>query len=128
MKSSIRIGAYDAGGYNTPDMGASQAGAKRRQMLETFVAENPGDAFGRYGLAMECMKEGDVAAAETHFKQLLATHADYVAAYYQYGRMLATINRIAEAREVFTMGVARAQQAGEEHARQELQAALDEIS
>ena len=97
-------------------------------MLEQFVEKNPKDAFGRYGLAMECVKEGDVAAAETHFKQLLAAHADYVAAYYQYGRMLATINRIAEARNIFAAGIARAQQAGEEHARQELQAALDEIS
>jgi thioredoxin-like negative regulator of GroEL len=97
-------------------------------MLEQFIEKNPDDAFGRYGLAMECLKEGDVAAAEAHFKQLLASHADYVAAYYQYGRMLATINRIADAKDVFTAGVARAQQAGEEHARQELQAALDEIS
>lgn len=97
-------------------------------MLEQFVEKNPGNAFGRYGLAMECVKEGDVAAAEAHFKELLASHADYVAAYYQYGRMLAAINRIAEARNIFAAGVARAQQAGEEHARQELQAALDEIS
>lgn len=97
-------------------------------MLEQFVEKNPGEAFGRYGLAMECMKEGDVSAAETHFKQLLADHPDYVAAYYQFGRMLATTNRVAEAREVFSSGISRAAQTSEEHARQELQAALDEIS
>lgn len=108
-------------------MGPSQAGAKRRQILEEFVEKNPLDAFGRYGLAMECMKEGDSAAAEAHFKRLLADHADYVAAYYQFGRLLAASNRVAEARQIFAAGVARAQQAGEEHARQELQAALDEL-
>lgn len=97
-------------------------------MLEQFVEKNPGDAFGRYGLAMECMNESDVAAAETHFTKLIADHADYVVAYYQYGRMLAGANRITEAREIFTAGMARAQQAGEEHARQEMQAALDDLS
>jgi predicted Zn-dependent protease len=96
-------------------------------MLEHFVAKNPNDAFGRYGLAMECMNENDAEAAESHFKKLIADHADYVAAYHQYGRMLAGANRIAEAREIFTTGVARAQQAGDEHARQEMQAALDEL-
>ena len=96
-------------------------------MLEQFIAKNPLDAFGRYGLAMECMKEGDLAVAETHFKQLINTHAEYVAAYYQYGRMLAAGNRGAEARRVFVEGILRAEQSGEEHARQELQAALEEL-
>lgn len=96
-------------------------------MLEQFVANNPFDAFGRYGLAMECVKEGDVAAAETHFKQLLGSHAEYVAAYYQYGRMLSAGHRAAEARRVLAEGIVRAQQAGEEHARLELQAALEEL-
>ncbi|HKF53035.1 MAG TPA: tetratricopeptide repeat protein [Candidatus Acidoferrales bacterium] len=109
-------------------MTASQAGANRRQMLEKFVEKNPLDAFARYGLAMECAKEGDAASAETHFKQLLGDHAEYVAAYYQFGRLLALSNRIAEAREIFSAGIARAAQAGDEHARQELQAALDELS
>lgn len=109
-------------------MSASQAGANRRQVLEKFVEKNPLDAFARYGLAMECTKEGDMAAAETHFKQLLSDHADYVAAYYQFGRLLALSNRVAEAREIFSAGIACAVKTGEEHARQELQAALDELS
>ncbi len=96
-------------------------------MLEQFVEKNPNDAFARYGLAVECVNEGDLAAAEANFKQLLANHPEYVAAYYQFGRMLAGANRPAEAREIFTAGVAHAAQAGDEHARQELQAALDEL-
>ena len=106
-------------------MGASQAGAKRRQMLEQFVEKNPRDSFGRYGLAMECMKERDIAAAETHFQKLIADHSDYVAAYYQYGRMLAAENRIEEAKKILTEGVASAEQASDAHAHQEMQAALD---
>ena len=72
-------------GYNTTIMNTPQVSKSRRQMLEEFVAKNPADAFGRYGLAMECMKTGDSAAAEENFKELIDAHADYVAAYFQYG-------------------------------------------
>ena len=96
-------------------------------MLEEFVAKNPADAFGRYGLAMECIKTGDSAAAEKNFKQLIAAHSDYVAAYFQYGQMLAKLGRIDDARKTLTEGVSQAIRTGEEHARQELQAALDDL-
>lgn len=96
-------------------------------MLEEFVKKNPSDAFGRYGLAMDYLKSGDIAAAEDNFKQLIGAHADYVAAYFQYGQMLAKIGRIADARKTLTEGVVQATRSGEEHARSELQAALDEL-
>ena len=97
-------------------------------MLEEFVAKNPADAFGRYGLAMECLKTADSPAAEDNFKQLIAAHADYVAAYFQYGQMLAKMGRIDDARKTLAEGVSQATRTGEEHARNELQAALDELA
>ncbi len=97
-------------------------------MLEQFVEKNPRDAFGRYGLAMECMKEGDIGGAEVHFKKLITDHPDYVAAYYQYGRMLAAENRAEDAKKILIQGVSRAEQAGDAHAQQEMQATLDELS
>ncbi|MDE3137741.1 MAG: hypothetical protein KGL59_14275, partial [Acidobacteriota bacterium] len=57
----------------------------RRQKLEAFVAAHPNDAFGRYGLAMECVREGDNETAAGHFRQLLESHPDYVAGYFHYG-------------------------------------------
>jgi len=92
------------------------------------VQKNPGDAFARYGLALECVNENDFGAAEMHFKRLIAAHADYVAAYYQFGRMLAAQNRANEAREILAEGLARAATAGDAHARDEMQAALDELN
>jgi len=96
-------------------------------MLEEFVAQNPADAFGRYGLAMECMKTGDTAAAGENFAKLIAAHSGYVAAYFQYGQMLAKLGRIDDARKTLAEGVSQATRTGEEHARQELQAALDDL-
>ena len=65
----------------------------RRELLETFVAQKPDDAFSRYGLAMECMNTGDAAAAEGNFRELLQRNADYVPAYLMYAQMLAKESR-----------------------------------
>jgi len=108
-------------------MNTPQVSKSRRQMLEEFVAKNPADAFGRYGLAMECMKTGDTSAAEENFTKLIAAHSDYVAAYFQYGQMLAKMGRIDDARKTLTQGVSQATETGEDYARSELQAALDEL-
>lgn len=97
-------------------------------MLEKFVASHPDDAFGRYGLAMECAKQDDNAAAEAHFKQLISSHPEYVAAYFHFGQLLAKLGRVVEARTIFAEGVARASASGDAHARSEMQAALDELA
>jgi len=99
----------------------------RRQMLEEFVAAKPNDAFARYGLAMDCANAGDKVDADTHFKALLDTHPDYVAAYFQYGQFLGRTGRIAEARSTLTAGIATALRTGDDHARSEMEAALAEL-
>ena len=103
----------------------------RRQMLEEFVASKPTDAFARYGLAMECSNTGDAAAADENFKALMASHPDYVAAYFQYGQFLVAKSgrtSFSEARAALTTGIAVAQRTGDDHARSEMEAALQEIS
>jgi hypothetical protein len=97
-------------------------------MLEGFVAAKPGDAFALYGLAMECANVGDTAAANDHFKSLIETHPDYVAAYYQYGQMLARLGRTDEARNTLRVGIATTLRTGDEHARSEMEAALADLS
>ena len=99
----------------------------RREMLEQFVAGHPDDAFGRYGLAMECAQAGDNSAAEANFKKLMSSHPEYVAAYFQFGQFLAKLGRAEEARAILSAGIERAAAAGDGHARSEMQAALDEL-
>jgi tetratricopeptide (TPR) repeat protein len=98
----------------------------RRAMLEEFLAANPADAFARYGLALECVSAGDGAAAEVHFRQLLAAHPEYVPGYYHYGQLLVKLARGADAQHTFRQGIAAAQKAGDAHALSELEAALEE--
>ena len=99
----------------------------RRQMLEEFVNAKPNDAFARYGLAMDCANAGDAAAADKHFKALIGTHPEYIAAYFQYGQFLARTNRTDAARSTLTTGIATAMRTGDDHARSEMEAALAEL-
>jgi predicted Zn-dependent protease len=99
----------------------------RREMLKEFVAAKPGDAFARYGLAMECANSGDTAAADEHFKALLAGHPNYVAGYFHYGQFLAKGGRVDDARSTLSTGIATARRTGDDHARSEMEAALAEL-
>jgi cytochrome c-type biogenesis protein CcmH/NrfG len=106
---------------------AAQQQKSRRQMLEEFVAANPNDAFALYGLALDCANNGDNDAALGHFQKLNATHPEYVAGYQQHAQLLARLARTDEARKVFQGGIAAALKAGNDHARSEMQTALDEL-
>jgi tetratricopeptide (TPR) repeat protein len=101
-----------------------QTQKSRRDALESFLLQKPDDAFARYGLALECIKLGDNDAAADHFQKLLAAHPGYVAGYFQYGQFLARIGREEEARRLLSDGIVVASQAGDMHARDEMQAAL----
>jgi predicted Zn-dependent protease len=100
----------------------------RRHTLEEFVAQKPDDAFSRYGLALECIKDGDSAAADQHFRALIERNADYIPGYQMYGQFLAREERKEEARKVLTAGIAAATKAGNQHARSEMEALFNELA
>ena len=100
----------------------------RRQMLEEFVAQKPDDAFSRYALAMECMNSGDPASADTHFRALLASNADYIPAYLMYAQFLARESRPAEAKQILSTGIAAATKKGDQHATSEMEALLNDLA
>jgi cytochrome c-type biogenesis protein CcmH/NrfG len=99
----------------------------RRQMLEEFLAKKPDDAFSRYGLALDYVNSGEMAAADGHFKLLLEKNSDYVPAYLMYAQMLAKESRTAEAKQVLAAGISAASKAGNQHARSEMEALLAEL-
>lgn len=100
----------------------------RRQLLEEFVAREPNDAFSRYGLALECMNNGDPASANIHFRTLLERNADYVPAYLMFAQLLARESRSDEARQVLTSGIFAAEKKGDAHARSEMESLLHDLS
>jgi predicted Zn-dependent protease len=100
----------------------------RRQKLEQFLAQHPNDAFSLYGIALECLQLGDMAAAEGHFKTLLEANPEYVPGYQMYAQTLAQHNRVEEAKAVLGRGIAAANRQGNQHARSEMEGLLEQLA
>lgn len=99
----------------------------RREKLEEFLASNPNDAFTRYGVALEYLREGDISGAEAHFKALLQANPDYVPGYQMYAQTLAQHDRAEEAKTLLTSGIAAATRQGNQHARSEMEGLLAQL-
>jgi uncharacterized protein HemY len=103
------------------------SGKTRRQQIQEMLAEDPKDAFLRYGLAMDYAGSSEWESAAACFRELLQANPDYVAAYLQAAKVLQQLGRDDEAREVGRAGVAAARRAGDEHAAGELEFFLDAL-
>ena len=96
-------------------------------MLTEILTHNPGDAFARYGLAMEHANQGQTDASLAEFERLLSTHPDYTAGYFMAAQTLQKAGRTAEARTRLEQGIASAQRTGNQHALNEMQGMLDDL-
>lgn len=99
----------------------------RFAMLQEVLAQSPNDAFARYGLALEYANKGQLDAALTEFGKLLAANPDYTAGYQMAAQTLMKAGREDEARKMLQDGIASAQRTGNQHARSEMEALLDEL-
>jgi predicted Zn-dependent protease len=104
------------------------AKSERRLRLEQGLAADPADTFLRYGLALQCLREGDIEEGRQRLRDLIADHPDeQVAAYQQLGQSLLESGGASErqeARKVLTSGIATANARGDWHAAAEMEALL----
>jgi thioredoxin-like negative regulator of GroEL len=81
----------------------------RRIQLEASLAEDPGDTFLRYGLAVQCLREGDVGEGREQLLALITDHADdQVAAYQQLGQSYLETGETERAFDILRQGIAKA--------------------
>jgi thioredoxin-like negative regulator of GroEL len=100
----------------------------RRVMLENSLAEDPADAFLRYGLAVQCLREGDVAEGRERLVALIADHPnDTVAAHQQLGQSYLEAEEFPEARAILETGIALARKRGDWHAASEMEGLLGQL-
>ncbi|MBI2827359.1 MAG: hypothetical protein HYX69_22015 [Planctomycetia bacterium] len=85
-----------------------------------MLAQEPGDSFLRYSLAMELDKEGEHERSLELLRALGAERPPYVPAFFMSGQQLARLARIAEARAVLRDGIEAARTAGDAHAAGEM--------
>ncbi|MGD0541238.1 MAG: hypothetical protein ABSB33_06965 [Tepidisphaeraceae bacterium] len=93
---------------------------KLRQMLE----KSPGDAFLLYAVALEYRKSGDAKSAMEYLDKVIQHDWGYCYAYHQKGQILESSGEIDAARQAYRQGIDAAARKGDEHAGQEIAAAL----
>jgi len=117
----------DGNGRELNDFMAEKS--SRRLMLEQSLAENPDDAFLRYGLAMQCLREGDIDEGRQRLRSLIADDPEHqIAAYQQLGQSYVDSGETEEATAILRLGIAKARAAGDGHAAAEMESLVDSLT
>ena len=96
--------------------------------LTEILAQNPTDAFARYGLAMEYANQGKFERALEEFSTLLKNSPDYTAGYFMAAQTLVKAERAGEAKAMLVDGIASARRTGNMHALSEMEGMLAELA
>jgi tetratricopeptide (TPR) repeat protein len=99
----------------------------RLEKLEQMIAKGSRDPFVRYARALELRGLGRLEPALAALEEVRALHPEYVPTYLMAGQIATQLDRLADARAWLEQGIAAARAARDEHARTELQAALDAL-
>lgn len=97
---------------------------ERIATLQTLVDNDPEDVFSLYALGLEYL-ESDQQRSQTFFTRVLDLEPNYVAAYFQLGKLYAAAADEGEARHWLELGINVARQVGDSHAHDEMQEFLD---
>lgn len=92
----------------------------RLEQLRAMLAEEPGDAFIRYAIALEMKHAGDMQEAVNDLCALITEDPTYIACYYQLALILADLGRLQEAADTCEAGALQCLVTGDHKARAEL--------
>ncbi|MBP9081127.1 MAG: hypothetical protein KBF80_12835 [Flavobacteriales bacterium] len=96
----------------------------RISQLRALLAEEPGDPFLRYAMALEKKRARALEEAASDLRELLMENPEYIACYYQLALVLAEMGRTADAVETCKAGALQCLVSGDAKARSELLALL----
>lgn len=95
--------------------------------LEQFILEDPSDSFSIYALALEHIKISNVEKAKMLLLNLKEKNPDYLALYYQLGKLYELTENKEIAIEIYREGVNIAIQQKNSHTKAELLFALEDL-
>jgi tetratricopeptide (TPR) repeat protein len=93
--------------------------------LQQMLQREPADPFLLYGIGMEYKKLQQFDRAIEYFSRVIEVDPAYCYAYFQRGQTQEQLGLTDAAKLSYHQGVDAAARAGDAHAREELQAALD---
>jgi tetratricopeptide (TPR) repeat protein len=100
----------------------------RIEKLNELLKATPQDCFLWHALGLEYIKVAELQKAYDSFSHLLTNiDEDYVGTYYHVAKTLEKMNRNQEAIQFYEKGIAIAQKVKDQHARNELRMALDDL-
>ena len=99
----------------------------RREKIEAMLADEPGDTFLRYSLAMELDKEGANDSSLEKLAELTRDQPPYVPAFFMASQQLVRLNRVSEARTILCNGIEAARQQNDTHAAGEMSEFLSSL-
>lgn len=94
---------------------------ERIEQLRGMLAEEPGDLFLRYAIALELKRSGDMDQAVKDLEAILTDDPKHIASYYQLALLLADLGRTDEAKATCEAGMMQCLVTGDRKARAELQ-------
>lgn len=97
---------------------------ERLEMIKKMLEQNPSDAFLKYAAALEYKKFNNREQAIVLLKELSREHPDYLATYYQLGKILEESGNIPEAISFYKNGKLIALKQNDRKALSEINEAL----
>jgi tetratricopeptide (TPR) repeat protein len=97
---------------------------QRLHILLQFHEEDPNDAFTRFALAQEYLKQGQAEKALSFFEGRVHDQPAFVGSYYHLGKLYEELDRKQDAVQIYQAGIRVAQEQKDFHAGAELQDAL----
>ncbi len=98
---------------------------ERLAQLLTMMRDKPNDPFLIFALALEYRSAEKQAESRGYFERLVNEFPDYVATYYQYGKMEEETGNVRKALELYNKGIEKAKASGDQKTARELQQAID---
>jgi tetratricopeptide (TPR) repeat protein len=77
----------------------------RIEQLQEFLEEDSNDSFLKYALALEYIRIEKKDAAKNCFLKLVEEDENYLASYYQLGKLYESVNELEHAIEIYKKGI-----------------------
>lgn len=78
--------------------------SNRLELIAEMLEKNPDDTFLNYAAALEYKKENDIKRAISIFQKIVEQDPEYLATYYQLGKLLEETGKVAEAIALYQRG------------------------
>ncbi len=99
----------------------------RINKLNEMLQAQPHDSFLLHALGLEYIKIGELERAIESFEKVIAFNKNYVGTYYHLAQTFEKQNKLDQAIAIYNDGIQIATLVKDQHAKNELQMALDEL-